>query len=59
MTLIFVQGNEGQEKTAFISHIRESNTKEFYADKKIPVLDIPEIERGGMNSYCSVGSMRR
>ncbi|MFT4314524.1 MAG: hypothetical protein AB3P11_05550 [Wolbachia pipientis] len=45
MTLIFVQGNEGQEKTAFIFHIRESNTKEFYADKKIPVLDIPEMER--------------
>ncbi|MFP3031923.1 MAG: hypothetical protein ACEY3M_12630 [Wolbachia sp.] len=44
-TLIFVQGNEGQEKTAFIFHIRESNTKEFYADKKIPVLDIPEIGR--------------
>ncbi|WP_264376206.1 ankyrin repeat domain-containing protein [Wolbachia endosymbiont (group B) of Idaea aversata] len=43
MTLIFVQGNEGQEKTAFIFHIRESNTKEFYANKKIPVLDIPGI----------------
>ncbi|MDD9335541.1 MAG: hypothetical protein PV347_05935 [Rickettsiaceae bacterium] len=42
-TLIFVQGNEGQEKTAFIFHIRESNTKEFYADKKIPVLNIPGI----------------
>ncbi|WP_353278499.1 hypothetical protein [Wolbachia endosymbiont (group A) of Udea olivalis] len=46
-TLIFVQGNEGQEKTAFILHIRESNTKEFYADKKIPVLDIPGIGRVG------------
>ncbi|MBC6686134.1 ankyrin repeat domain-containing protein [Wolbachia pipientis] len=46
-TLIFVQGNEGQEKTAFIFHIRESNTREFYADKKIPVLDIPEIGRVG------------
>ncbi len=45
MTLIFIQGNEGQEKTAFIFHIRESNTKEFYADKKIPVLDIPEVGR--------------
>ncbi|QJT94912.1 ankyrin repeat domain-containing protein [Wolbachia endosymbiont of Diaphorina citri] len=43
MTLIFVQGNEGQEKTAFIFHIRESNTKKFYADKKIPVLNIPGI----------------
>ncbi|WP_341812516.1 hypothetical protein [Wolbachia endosymbiont (group A) of Conops quadrifasciatus] len=42
-TLIFIQGNEGQEKTAFIFHIRESNTREFYADKKIPVLNIPEI----------------
>ncbi|MFP3022413.1 MAG: hypothetical protein ACEY3K_05660, partial [Wolbachia sp.] len=42
-TLIFVQGNEGQEKTAFIFHIRESNTKQFYADKKIPVLNIPGI----------------
>ncbi len=47
MTLIFVQGNEGQEKTAFIFHIRESNTKKFYADKKIPVLNIPEIGRVG------------
>ncbi|WP_264688716.1 ankyrin repeat domain-containing protein [Wolbachia endosymbiont (group B) of Catoptria pinella] len=47
MTLIFVQGNEGQENTAFIFHIRESNTKEFYADKKIPVLNIPEIGRVG------------
>lgn len=47
MTLILVQGNEGQEKTAFIFHIRESNTKEFYADKKIPVLNIPEIGRVG------------
>ncbi|MCA7010493.1 ankyrin repeat domain-containing protein [Wolbachia endosymbiont of Tribolium confusum] len=47
MTLIFVQGNEGQEKTAFIFHIRESNTKEFYADKKIPVLNIPGIGRVG------------
>ncbi len=46
-TLIFVQGNEGQEKTAFIFHIRESNTREFYADKKIPVLDIPGIGRVG------------
>ncbi|MGL5029447.1 MAG: hypothetical protein ACRC6C_05145 [Wolbachia pipientis] len=46
-TLIFVQGNEGQEKTAFIFHIRESNTKEFYADKKIPVLNIPGIGRVG------------
>ncbi|WP_447933209.1 ankyrin repeat domain-containing protein [Wolbachia endosymbiont of Dactylopius coccus] len=45
MTLIFIQGNEGQEKTAFIFHIRESNTKKFYADKKIPVLNIPEIGR--------------
>ncbi|WP_264707969.1 Ulp1 family isopeptidase [Wolbachia endosymbiont (group B) of Agriphila straminella] len=43
MTLMFVQGNEGQENTAFIFHIRESNTKEFYADKKIPVLNIPGI----------------
>jgi hypothetical protein len=43
MTLIFIQGNEGQEKTAFIFHIRESNTKEFYANKKIPVIDIPEV----------------
>ncbi|WP_264704376.1 ankyrin repeat domain-containing protein [Wolbachia endosymbiont (group B) of Apotomis betuletana] len=43
MTLIFVQGNEGQEKTAFIFHIRESNTKEFYADKRIPVLNIPGV----------------
>ncbi|WP_419214874.1 hypothetical protein [Wolbachia endosymbiont of Rhagoletis cingulata] len=42
-TLIFVQGNEGQEKTAFIFHIRESNTRAFYADKKIPVLNIPGI----------------
>ncbi|WP_265032114.1 ankyrin repeat domain-containing protein [Wolbachia endosymbiont (group A) of Merzomyia westermanni] len=47
MTLILVQGNEGQEKIAFIFHIRESNTKEFYADKKIPVLNIPEIGRIG------------
>nr|WP_253309278.1 ankyrin repeat domain-containing protein [Rickettsia endosymbiont of Ceutorhynchus assimilis] len=47
MTLILVQGNEGQEKTAFIFHIRESNTKEFYADKKIPVLNIPEIGKVG------------
>lgn len=47
MTLIFIQGNEGQEKTAFIFHIRESNTKEFYADKKIPVLNIPEIGKVG------------
>ncbi|WP_341823835.1 hypothetical protein [Wolbachia endosymbiont (group A) of Agelastica alni] len=46
-TLIFVQGNEGQEKTAFIFHIRESNRKEFYADKKIPVLNIPEIGEVG------------
>ncbi|UIP92595.1 hypothetical protein JSQ73_005450 [Wolbachia endosymbiont of Anopheles demeilloni] len=46
-TLIFVQGNEGQEKTAFIFHIRESNTKEFYADKKIPVLNIPGIGKVG------------
>ncbi|WP_265023075.1 Ulp1 family isopeptidase [Wolbachia endosymbiont (group B) of Ischnura elegans] len=46
-TLIFVQGNEGQEKTAFIFHIRESNTREFYTDKKIPVLDIPGIGRVG------------
>ncbi|BAA89627.1 hypothetical protein [Wolbachia sp. wKue] len=46
-TLIFVQGNEGQEKTAFIFHIRESNTKEFYADKKIPVLNIPKIGKVG------------
>ncbi|MFP3027494.1 MAG: hypothetical protein ACEY3L_15105, partial [Wolbachia sp.] len=46
-TLIFVQGNEGQEKTAFIFHIRESNTRAFYADKKIPVLNIPEIGRVG------------
>ncbi|OAB79365.1 hypothetical protein WSTR_05260 [Wolbachia endosymbiont of Laodelphax striatellus] len=46
-TLIFVQGNEGQDKTAFIFHIRESNTREFYADKKIPVLDIPGIGRVG------------
>ncbi len=47
MTLIFVQGNEGQEKTAFIFHMRESNTKEFYADKKIPVLNIPKIGKVG------------
>lgn len=47
MTLIFVQGNEGQEKTAFIFHIRESNTKQFYANKRIPVLDIPGIGRVG------------
>ncbi|WP_222837224.1 hypothetical protein, partial [Wolbachia pipientis] len=46
-TLIFVQGNEGQEKTAFIFRIRESNTREFYTDKKIPVLDIPGIGRVG------------
>ncbi|BFD47610.1 MAG: hypothetical protein DMENIID0003_06840 [Wolbachia endosymbiont of Sergentomyia squamirostris] len=47
MTLILVQGNEGQEKTAFIFHIQESNTREFYADKRIPVLNIPEIGRVG------------
>lgn len=46
-TLIFVQNNEGQEKTAFIFHIRESNTKEFYDDKKIPVLNISGIGRVG------------
>ncbi|WP_264377026.1 ankyrin repeat domain-containing protein [Wolbachia endosymbiont (group B) of Ochlodes sylvanus] len=52
MTLIFVQGNEGQENTAFIFHIRESNTKEFYADKKIPVLNIPEI--GGVGNVIEI-----
>lgn len=43
-TLVFIKGSNKKGKIAFIFHIRESNTKEFCPDKKIPIVNIPNVE---------------
>lgn len=53
-TLVFIRGNDTQHKTAYVFHIKKSNTKESIDNKKIPIINISGTVKDVVEIYLEL-----